>query len=188
MRTRRSSLTSLITGSLAVSLLYLLGREIVGARTALLAATLFALSPLVWYYSIVALTYAVESFCCWWWSGSAGRALDGRRRADGAAGRVDAGDRGWGPPVDAGAAAAAVAVRGGPDRAAGALAWVRRPDGDLSGLAGAAGLAGRRPASSTSTMACRCSASWAARRQCCRRARRACWAIWPRSAAACWSR
>jgi hypothetical protein len=56
------SLTSLITGSLAVALLYLLGREIVGARTALLAAVLFALSPLAWYYSTVALTYAVESF------------------------------------------------------------------------------------------------------------------------------
>ncbi len=56
------SLTSLITGSLAVALLYVLGREIVGARTALLAAVLFALSPLAWYYSTVALTYAVESF------------------------------------------------------------------------------------------------------------------------------
>ena len=54
-------LTSLIAGSLSVSLLYLLGREMLGGRTALLAATLFALSPLVWYYSIVALTYAVEA-------------------------------------------------------------------------------------------------------------------------------
>jgi hypothetical protein len=54
--------TSLIAGSLAVALLYVLGREMFGARSALLAATLFALSPLVWYYSIVALTYAVESF------------------------------------------------------------------------------------------------------------------------------
>jgi hypothetical protein len=65
-------LTSLIAGSLAVSLLYVLGREMIGARSALLAATLFALSPLVWYYSIVALTYAVESlfllvvvWLCW---------------------------------------------------------------------------------------------------------------------------
>lgn len=65
-------LTSLIAGSLAVALLYVLGREMIGARTALLAATLFALSPLVWYYSIVALTYAVESlfllmvaWLCW---------------------------------------------------------------------------------------------------------------------------
>ncbi len=65
-------MTSLIAGSLAVALLYLLGREMLGARTALLAATLFALSPLVWYYSIVALTYAVESlfllivaWLCW---------------------------------------------------------------------------------------------------------------------------
>ena len=65
-------LTSLIAGSLAVALLYVLGREMVGAGTALLAATLFALSPLVWYYSIVALTYAVESlfllivaWLCW---------------------------------------------------------------------------------------------------------------------------
>lgn len=55
------SLTSLIAGSLAVALLYLLGREIVGGRTAVLAASLFALSPLAWYYSTVALTYAVES-------------------------------------------------------------------------------------------------------------------------------
>jgi hypothetical protein len=65
-------LTSLIAGSLAVAVLYLLGREMLGARSALLAATLFALSPLVWYYSIVALTYAVESlfllivaWLCW---------------------------------------------------------------------------------------------------------------------------
>jgi hypothetical protein len=65
-------LTSLIAGSLAVALLYLLGREMLGGRTALLAATLFALSPLVWYYSVVALTYAVESlfllvvaWLCW---------------------------------------------------------------------------------------------------------------------------
>ena len=65
-------LTSLIAGSLAVALLYVLGREMVGARSALLAATLFALSPLVWYYSVVALTYAVESlflllvaWLCW---------------------------------------------------------------------------------------------------------------------------
>ena len=36
--------------------MYLLGRELIGGRSALLAATLFALSPLVWYYSIVALT------------------------------------------------------------------------------------------------------------------------------------
>jgi hypothetical protein len=65
-------LTSLIAGSLSVALLYLLGREMIGPRTALLAATLFALSPLVWYYSVVALTYAVEAlfelivaWLCW---------------------------------------------------------------------------------------------------------------------------
>ena len=65
-------LTSLIAGSMAVALLYVLGREMIGSRSALLAATLFALSPLVWYYSIVALTYAVESlfllivaWLCW---------------------------------------------------------------------------------------------------------------------------
>ena len=65
-------LTSLIAGSLAVALLYVLGREMLGARSALVAATLFALSPLVWYYSVVALTYAVESlfllvvaWLCW---------------------------------------------------------------------------------------------------------------------------
>ncbi len=65
-------LTSLLAGSLAVALLYLLGREMLGARAAFLAAVLFALSPLLWYYSIVALTYAVESlfllvvaWLCW---------------------------------------------------------------------------------------------------------------------------
>jgi hypothetical protein len=65
-------LTSLLAGSLSVSLLYLLGREMIGGRSALLAAMLFALSPLVWYYSIVALTYAVEAlfdlvlaWLCW---------------------------------------------------------------------------------------------------------------------------
>ena len=55
-------LTSLVAGSLAVALLYLLGREMVGPRTALVAAALFAGSPLLWYYSVVALTYAVEAF------------------------------------------------------------------------------------------------------------------------------
>jgi hypothetical protein len=34
----------------------------VGGRTALVAAALFATSPLLWYYSVVALTYAVEAF------------------------------------------------------------------------------------------------------------------------------
>jgi hypothetical protein len=56
------ALTSLFAGSLAVALLYLLGREVVGSRAALVAAALFATSPLVWYYSVVALTYAVEAF------------------------------------------------------------------------------------------------------------------------------
>ena len=55
-------LTSLVAGSLAVALLYLLGRDMVGTRTALVAAALFAGSPLLWYYSVVALTYAVEAF------------------------------------------------------------------------------------------------------------------------------
>ena len=54
-------LTSVIAGSLAVALLYLLGRDMVGGRTALVAAALFATSPLLWYYSVVALTYAVEA-------------------------------------------------------------------------------------------------------------------------------
>ncbi len=54
--------TSLVAGSLAVALLYLLGREMVGTATALVAAALFAGSPLLWYYSVVALTYAVEAF------------------------------------------------------------------------------------------------------------------------------
>ena len=65
-------LTSVIASSLAVSMLYILGRELFGSRTALVAALLFALSPLVWYYSIVALTYAVETlflllvvWLCW---------------------------------------------------------------------------------------------------------------------------
>lgn len=54
-------LTSVIASSLSVSMLYVLGRELFSGRTALVAAVLFALSPLVWYYSIVALTYAVET-------------------------------------------------------------------------------------------------------------------------------
>jgi hypothetical protein len=65
-------LTSLVAGSLSVALLYQLGREMVGARTALVAAALFATSPLLWYYSVVALTYAVEAclllvvvWLCW---------------------------------------------------------------------------------------------------------------------------
>lgn len=56
------ALTSVVAGSLAVALLYVLGREMVGGRTAVVAAALFATSPLVWYYSVVALTYAVEAF------------------------------------------------------------------------------------------------------------------------------
>ena len=56
------ALTSVVAGSLAVALLYVLGRQMVGGRTALVAAALFATSPLVWYYSVVALTYAVEAF------------------------------------------------------------------------------------------------------------------------------
>ncbi|MCC7371337.1 MAG: DUF2723 domain-containing protein [Chloroflexi bacterium] len=55
-------LTSVFASSLAVAMLYVLGRDLFGARTALVAAVLFAISPLVWYYSIVALTYAVETF------------------------------------------------------------------------------------------------------------------------------
>ncbi|MCC6178043.1 MAG: DUF2723 domain-containing protein [Chloroflexi bacterium] len=55
-------LTSLVASCLAVALLYLLGREMIGDRAALVAAALFALSPLLWYYSLVALTYAVEAF------------------------------------------------------------------------------------------------------------------------------
>lgn len=56
------ALTSVVAGSLAVALLYVLGRQMVGGRIALIAAALFATSPLVWYYSVVALTYAVEAF------------------------------------------------------------------------------------------------------------------------------
>ncbi len=74
------ALTSAVAGSLAVAFLYLLGREMVGARSALVAAALFATSPLVWYYSVVALTYAVEAcfllvvaWLCW-------RALHGGAR------------------------------------------------------------------------------------------------------------
>jgi hypothetical protein len=56
------ALTSLVAASLAVALLYLLGRDMVGPRTGFVAAALFATSPLLWYYSVVALTYAVEAF------------------------------------------------------------------------------------------------------------------------------
>lgn len=51
---------SVLSGALATMWIYVLGRRIVNERAALIAAALFATSPLVWYYSGVALTYIVE--------------------------------------------------------------------------------------------------------------------------------
>lgn len=51
---------SVLSGALATMWMYILGRRIVNDRAALIAALLFGTSPLVWYYSGVALTYIVE--------------------------------------------------------------------------------------------------------------------------------
>lgn len=51
---------SVIAGAAATAGVYLLGRRLATERAALIAAALFGTSPLVWYYSEVPLTYAVE--------------------------------------------------------------------------------------------------------------------------------
>lgn len=51
---------SVLSGAVATMFVYILGRRVVNERAALIAAVLFGTSPLVWYYSGVALTYIVE--------------------------------------------------------------------------------------------------------------------------------
>ncbi|MFP3915501.1 MAG: ArnT family glycosyltransferase [Actinomycetota bacterium] len=51
---------SLLSGAFATMWVYILGRRIVSEKAALMSAVLFGTSPLVWYYSGVALTYVVE--------------------------------------------------------------------------------------------------------------------------------
>ncbi|HZD23885.1 MAG TPA: glycosyltransferase family 39 protein [Acidimicrobiia bacterium] len=51
---------SIVAGAVATAGIYLLAIRIVSERAALIAAGLFGTSPLVWYYSEVALTYIVE--------------------------------------------------------------------------------------------------------------------------------
>lgn len=54
------TLVSALSGGAASATLFVLGRRFLAERYALLSAILFGTSPLVWYYSRVALTYAVE--------------------------------------------------------------------------------------------------------------------------------
>jgi hypothetical protein len=54
------TLLSAIAGALAAVLLFLLGSQFMPRSYAAITAVLFALSPVVWYYSEVPLTYAVE--------------------------------------------------------------------------------------------------------------------------------
>lgn len=51
---------SVVAGAAATMWVYLLATRIVSERAAIIAAGLFGTSPLVWYYSAVALTYIVE--------------------------------------------------------------------------------------------------------------------------------
>ncbi|MGM0628175.1 MAG: ArnT family glycosyltransferase [Candidatus Fermentibacterota bacterium] len=55
------TLLSMVGGALAPAGLYLFGRRVVGRRGALAAAVLMGSSPLLWYYSEVALTYTLEA-------------------------------------------------------------------------------------------------------------------------------
>ncbi len=54
------TILSMVAGSLAPALLYLFATRFMSRPYALVTAVLFGLSPLVWYYSEVALTYAGE--------------------------------------------------------------------------------------------------------------------------------
>lgn len=51
------TLLSAISGAAATALAYLLARHFVARRAALIVALLFSTAPLVWYYSVVALSY-----------------------------------------------------------------------------------------------------------------------------------
>ncbi|CAN5617991.1 hypothetical protein BH24CHL1_BH24CHL1_05690 [soil metagenome] len=55
------TILSMVAGSLAPALLYLFALRFMSRGYALVTAALFGLSPLVWYYSEVALTYAAEA-------------------------------------------------------------------------------------------------------------------------------
>lgn len=51
------TMLSAISGALATGLVFLLARRFVDRRHAVVAALLFATAPLVWYYSVIALSY-----------------------------------------------------------------------------------------------------------------------------------
>ncbi len=51
------TLLSAVAGAVATALAYLLARRFVERRAAVIAALLFSTAPLVWYYSVVALSY-----------------------------------------------------------------------------------------------------------------------------------
>jgi hypothetical protein len=56
-------LISLISGAVGVAVLYLLGKLLFNRQVGLLAALLTLTSPLPWFYSEVALSYALEFVC-----------------------------------------------------------------------------------------------------------------------------
>jgi hypothetical protein len=63
---------SVLCGAALVSVLYLLGTAMFGRPTGIAGALLGMTSPLLWFYSCVALTYIVDAFltccvvlCCW---------------------------------------------------------------------------------------------------------------------------
>src|SRR5437762_10416151 len=62
---------------LTTFVVYLLARTAYDRATALVAATLFAVSPLFWFYGSVGLTYAGEALCATGVAYFAFRALDG---------------------------------------------------------------------------------------------------------------
>lgn len=51
------TLLSVLSGSVATALVFLLARRFVDRRSAVVASLLFSTAPLVWYYSVVALSY-----------------------------------------------------------------------------------------------------------------------------------
>lgn len=51
------TLLSAVAGAIATSLVYYLARRFVGRRASTVVALLFSTAPLVWYYSVVALSY-----------------------------------------------------------------------------------------------------------------------------------
>lgn len=51
------TLLSAVSGAVATSLVFLLARRFASRRAAVVAALLFATAPLIWYYSVVALSY-----------------------------------------------------------------------------------------------------------------------------------